>query len=311
MKPRGRRAATGLPVSAMMALVLLVVAVVLVYGAFEQQSVNERKSADAVTRGKTLDQREAELDQRRSALDQRDTSLADQEAALSTAQTALAAQKAQIDADGADLTAREQALASGAQSLANDRAALTQAQNDLAAREQNLKNKQEDYDARLEDYVALQQAVDHSLDARSRIAASLTAALQVAGISAAVDDEGGVSVEMRALFSGSSAALTESGEQALDTLLPVWYNTISGEAIAALSVEVLEPTGDEQTMNLAARRALAILEYAQDATALDDAGRTVIRDKGLSGVRTDANGESRAVFRFYPNNDALRAARAG
>jgi len=311
MKPRRRPGTVPLPVGALMALVLLVIAVVLVFGAFQQQSLNERKSADVLSRDKTLDQREAELDQRRSALNQRDDAIAEQETALSNQQQTLEKQKGDLDEDDAALKAREQTLVEGVQALAQDQAALTQAQKGLAAREKALTGKQADYDARLQDYVSLQQAVDDALDARSRIALALTAAFKAAGVSAAVDEEGGASVDLSALFDGSSAALTTDGKLVLDAMLPVWYQALSGETYAALSVEVTAPEGDSQALDLAARRAMAILEYAEDAQALGDDGRRAILLTGLSGARPDATGAPRAVFRFFLNNDALRAARAG
>ncbi len=311
MKPKRRPGTVPLPVGALMALVLLVIAVVLVFGAFQQQSVNERKSVDVLNRDKALDQREAELDQRRSALNQRDDAIAKQESSLSDRQQALEKQKGDLDEDDAALKAREQTLAEGVQALAKDQAALTQAQIDLAAREKALVGKQADYDTRLQDYVSLQQAVDDALGARSRIASTLTAAFKAAGTSAVVDEEGGASVELSMLFDGSSAALTKDGKLLLDAMLPVWYQALSGETYAALSVEVTAPEGDSQALDLAARRAMAILEYAEDAQALGEDGRRAILCTGLSGARPDATGASRAVFRFFLNNDALRVARAG
>lgn len=311
MKPRRRRAAGGLPASALMALVVLVVAVVMVFGAYQQQAANEQKDAEAVERDKLLDQREASLDQRRSELNRRDDAIESQQTALGDAQQALDARQAQLDGQDASLKAREQALKSDLQALKDDQAALLEAENELASREQLLRNAQAEIDAKLADYGELQKAVDGALGARSRIASSLSEALKAAGLTAAADGDGGVSLQMNALFDGSSAILTDAGRQALDALLPVWYGALSGESLAALSVEALVPEDDPEAWELAARRAAAIARYASEAPALGDAGRAAFRNLGLSGARPGAEGESLVVFRFYLNSDALRRARAG
>jgi len=310
MKPRRRPVAIGLPVGALMALTVLVVAVVLVFGAFQQQSANERKSAEVLDRDKQLDQREASLDQRRSELNRREDALESQELALSDAQAAIERRQAQLDMDDAALKTREQALENGVQALEADQAALTEAQNDLASREQALRNAQAETDAKLNEYAELQKAVDDALGARSRIASRLSEALKAAGLAAAVDGDGGVSLEMGDLFNDSSAIFTRAGQQGLDAFLPVWYGALSDEGLAALSVEAIAPLDDPEARKLAARRAMAILEYASEAPALADAGRAAFAGMGLAGARPGAEGESRAVFRFYLSSDALRKARA-
>lgn len=310
MKPRRRRLTVSLPVSAMMALTVLVVAVVLVFGAFQQQSVNEQLGAEVAGRDKLLDQREASLDQRRSELDRRDDENESQTLALGDAQAALDVRQAQLDGQDASLKAREQTLESGVQALQKDRSALQEAETDLASREQLLRNAQAETDAKLSDYAELQNAVDGALSARSRIASKITEALKAAGISAAADGDGGVSLGLDGLFNESSAILTKSGQQALDAFLPAWYGAISGESLAVISVEAQTPSGDDETRDLAARRAAAIVKYASDAPALDESVRRPFRDMALSGVRQGGAADL-AVFRFYLDNDALRSARAG
>jgi hypothetical protein len=316
MKPR-RRPGASLPVGAMMALTVLVIAVVLVFGAFQQQSANELKSAEAADRNKQLDQREASLDQRRSELDRRDDAIQSQELALSDQLEALDVRKAQLDGQDAALKAREQTLVSGVQALEEDQKALEEdqvalqkAENDLASRERIFQNAQAETDAKLSDYAELQKAVDAALGARPRIASKIAEALKAAGIAAAADGDGGVALELNGLFSESSAILTKSGQQALNAFLPVWYGAISGESLAALSVEALAPLGDDAARDLAARRAAAIVKYASDDPALDETVRSAFRNMALSGARPDGAGNL-AVFRFYLNSDALRMAGAG
>jgi hypothetical protein len=263
MKPR-RRPGASLPVGAMMALTVLVIAVVLVFGAFQQQSANEQKIAEVANRNKQLDQREASLDQRRSELDRRDDATQSQELALSDQKKALDVRQAQLDGQDAALKAREQTLMSGVQALEEDQAALQVAENDLATREQIFRNAQAETDAKLSDYAELQQAVDAALGARSRIASRIMEALKAAGIAAAADGDGGVTLELNGLFNESSAILTKPGQQALGAFLPVWYGAISGESLAALSVEALAPLGDDASRDLAARRAAAIVKYASE-----------------------------------------------
>ncbi len=310
MKPRRRRLTVSLPVSAMMALTVLVVAVVLVFGAFQQQSVNEQLGAEVAGRDKLLDQREASLDQRRSELDRRDDAVESQELAISNQQKALDARQARLDGQDASLKAREQTLESGVQALQKEQAALQQAETDLASREQLFRNAQAETDAFLSDYAELQKAVDAALDARSRIASKISLALRAAGLSATADGDGGVSLGLDSLFNESSAILTKSGQQALDAFLPVWYGAISGESLAVISVEAQTSLEDDEAGDLAARRAAAIVNYASNAPALDAAVRNAFRSTALSGARPGGE-ENLAVFRFYLNSDALRKARAG
>ena len=311
MKPRRRPGAANLPVGSMMALTVLVVAVVLVFGAYQQESVNEQRSTEVLDRNKLLDQREASLDQRRSELDRREDAIQSQELSISEAQNALEKRQSDLDGQDAEIKAREQTLESGVQALEKDQASLNQAKIDLAAREQALLNAQAETDAKLSDYQALQKAVDGALGARSRLASRLTEALKAAGLSAKADEDGGVSFEPDSLFNESSAILTKAGQQALGAFLPVWYGAMNGESLAALSVEALAPPDDAEAWDLAARRAAAIVRYASEAPSLDDAARKAFRDIALSGVRPGAEGEAPVVFRFYLNSDALRQARAG
>jgi hypothetical protein len=310
MKPRRRPGAASLPVGAMMALTVLVIAVVLVFGAFQQESVNEQKNAEVAGRDKLLDQREASLDQRRSELDRRDDETQSQELALRDAQQALEARRSELDGQDAALKAREQALETGVQALGDKQAALDQAETDLASREQALKNAQAETDAKLSDYAELQSAVDGALGARARIASRLGEALKTAGLSAAVDADGGASLGLDSLFNESSAILTKAGQQALDAFLPVWCGALSGESLSALSVEAFAPADDAEARDLAARRAAAIVKYASDAPSLGDTVRSAFRSMALSGVRSGAEGNL-AVFKFYLSSDALRKARAG
>ena len=310
MKPRRRRLAVSLPVSAMMALTVLVVAVVLVFGAFQQQSINEQLGAEVAGRDKLLDQREASLDQRRSELDRRDDETKSQELALGDAQEALDARQAQLDEQDASLKAREQTLESGVQALEDDQAALQEAETDLASREQLFRNAQAETDAFLSDYAELQKAVDGALGARSRIASKISLALKSAGIPAAADRDGGVSLGLDGLFNESSAILTKSGQQALNVFLPAWYGALSGESLEVISVEAQTPLEDDEERDLAARRAAAIVNYASEAPTLDESVRRAFRDMALSGVRLGGEGNL-VVFRFYLDNDALRKARAG
>lgn len=311
MRPRRRPGAVSLPVGAMMALTVLVVAVVLVFGAFQQQSANEQRYAEVADRDRLLDQREASLDQRRAELDQREDSVASQELALADKRKAIDRLQARMDERDASLKAREQALESGVQALNDAQAALAEAQSNLAAREQKLRNEQAEADAKLAGCAELQKAVDGALGARTRIASRLQEALRTAGIDVAVDGDGGASLAMDALFHDSSAILTKAGQRALDAFLPVWYGALNGESLAALSVEALAPPNDPKARDLSARRAAAIVEYASDAPALDDAARAAFRNLGLSGVRPGAEAQSLVAFRVYLNNDALRKARMG
>ena len=133
---------------------------------------------------------------------------------------------------------------------------------------------------------------------------------RTAGIAAAANADGDVPLGLNGLFNESSAILTKSGQQALDAFLPVWYNATSGESVQALSVEVQVSDSDDEARDLAARRAMAIVKYASEAPALDEAVRAAFRSKALSGVRQNADGNL-VVFRFYLGNDALREATAG
>ena len=310
MRPGRRRARGSLPVGALLAQVLIVVAVVLVIGVFQQQTANDEKSREVSDRQTALDLREAELDQRRSALDQREDALDDRQTALTTGQAALEGDRAALDAADAALKTREQALADGTRSLSEDQAALQKAEAEFEARQKAFELKQADYDVRLGDYAALQQAVDDALRARTRVASRLKASFESAGVEADVDAEGSASVALDHLFAGSSASLTKGGMRLLDELLPLWYGASAGESVSALSVEVGAGASSSQALDLAGRRALAILSYARDCEALGETGRAAVQAAGLSGARA-AQGELQAVFRFFLNNDALRAARAG
>jgi hypothetical protein len=294
----------------MMALVILVVAVALMFGAFQQQTLNDQKTSDVLSRDRALDQREQELDQRRAELNQRDDDLASQGKALNDRQAALDAQKADQDADDAELSAREQALSEGKKALETDQAALAQAQKDLSAREQAQKDKQAEDDAKLADYEALQKAVDDALGERTRVAAALQTALKTSGVWK-TDTQGAVSTEVETLFDGASTALSKSGQQELNQLIPAWVKALEGANVPVISVEVASPSGETQALDLAAQRALTILQYAQSAPALSAEVREAMLQKGVSGARIGVAGESRAVFRFYLNYDALQAALAG
>ena len=303
MKPRRRRAPGSLPVGALMAQVLIVVALVLAVGVFQQQARNNDKAEEVSSRQAELDRLEASLDQRRSSLDQREGALKDRDQALSADQAALEMDRAALSEADDRLKAREQALEDG-------HAALEAAQANLATQRQALEQSKADYDVRLQDYAALQKAVSDALGARARIAANIKAALEAAGLNAFIGENGEVSVTLDALFNESSASLTKGGERLLDGFLPIWYGTASGESVAALSVEVEAAQHTPQAMDLASRRADAILAYARACDALGEAGRAAMAATGLSGARM-ASGEPRVVFRVYLNNDALRAARAG
>ncbi len=303
MKPRRRRAPVSLPVGALMAQVLIVVAVVLVVGVFQQQGLVSEKAEEVSGRQAELDRLEASLDQRRSSLDQREGALKDRDQALSEDQAALEKDRSALSEAGEALKAREQVLNDG-------RAALETAQTELAAERQALEQTKADYDVRLQDYAALQKALDDALHARARGAARMKAALETAGLNAFVGESGEVSVTLDALFTERSASLSKGGERLLDGLLPIWYGAASEESVAALSVEVETAQDTPQAMDLAVRRAGAILAYARACDALGEAGRSAMAAMGLSGARV-AVGEPRAVFRIYLNNDALRAARAG
>jgi hypothetical protein len=299
----------------MMALVMLVVAFALIFGAFQQQTENEQQAADVVSRGKALDQREQQLDQRRSALDQRDDDVASQQAALidqeatqKNQQAALDEQKEQQDAFDADLSSREQALEEKTEALKADQAALKKAQEDLSSKQQALSDKQAETDSKLSDYQALKKAVDDALGARERIASAMTVNLK-ALTAWKVDGDGAVSIGAGTLFDENSAVLSEDGKQALDQMLPTWQNALAGESIQAVAVEVTSAASDSVSMDLAARRALAILQYAQNSTAAGEEAREAMLQKGASAARADVSGESSAVFRFYLNYDALKTAR--
>lgn len=310
MKP-GRRRAPNLPIGMLMAEVILVVAVVLVFGAYRQNAENGRNAVEVANRQTELDQAEAALTQRRSSLDQREDALSKQAQALSADQKALEDDKAKLTEADAALTAREQALTNGVQALADDRAALTAAKADLESREKAFSDRQADYDARLSDYAELQRVVDDALNARGRIASALKSAIAAAGVAASVDEDGAVSIPAESLFTGSSASLSIHGKERLDALLPVWYAALKGESLSTLSVEVTADMDDAGGQNLSARRALAILTYALETTALDQQARAMLLQKGLTGARANAGGESTVVFKFTLNNDALRSARAG
>jgi hypothetical protein len=219
--------------------------------------------------------------------------------------------RAKLTEDDAALSSREQALTEGKQALADERAALDAADADLKAREQALKDKQADYDAKLSDYASLQQAVDEALNARGRIATAMKAAFAVAGVSVAVDGDGAASVPVVGLFTGNSTALSKDGKALLDRLIPAWYGALKGENAAALSVEVSAASDDSEALGIAARRSLAILEYARQIPSLGADARAALLTTGLSGARAASDGDARAVFRFYLNNDALKTARAG
>lgn len=311
MKPRVRPARIGLPVGAMMALVILVVAFALIFGAFQQQTQNERQAADVVSRDKALNQREQELDQRRAALDQRDDDIASQQAALDDRQAAqrdqqqaLDAEKARQDALGADLSSREQALEENIKALEAGQAALKKAQEDLSSKERALSDKQAETDLKLDDYQALQKAVDDALGARGRIASRLAESLKALA-AWQVDGDGAASIDIGALFDGDSAALSQAGQQALDQMLPAWQRALAGENVSALAVEVTSAASDPASLDLAARRALAILQYAQTSEAAGSEAREAMLQKGASAARAGAAGQPRAVFRFYLNSDAL------
>ncbi len=303
MKPRRRRAPGSLPVGALMAQVLVVVALVLAIGVYQQQALISEKAEEVSGRQAELDRLEASLDQRRSSLDQREGTLVDQGQALSADKAALEKDRAALSEADEGLKVREQALEDG-------RAALETAQADLAAQQQALEQSKADYDVRLQDYAALQKAVGDALGARARVAASMKVALEAAGLDTFVGENGEASVALDALFNESSASLSKSGERLLDGLLPIWYGATSEESIAALSIEVEAAQGTPQAMDLAARQAGAILAYARVCDALGEAGRGAMAATGLSGARA-VSVESRVVFRVYLNNDALRAARAG
>ena len=308
MKP-GRRRIANLPFGMLMAEVILVVAVVLVFGAYRQNAENDRSAAEVTSRQTALDQAQAALDQRRSSLDQREDALNDQAQTISGDQKALEADRAKLNEQDAALSAREQALEGGVQALADDRAALETAKADLENREQTLKDRQADYDARLSDYSSLRQAVDDALNAR--VASALKSAFGAAGVSASVDAAGAASIPAESLFTGDSSSLSSSGKAILDALLPVWYAVLKGESLSTLSVEVALDSDDAGAWNLSSRRALAILQYALETTALDEKARAALYEKGLSGARVSKGFESIAVFRFTLNNDALSSARAG
>jgi len=302
MKPRRKRAGS-LPVGALMAQVLVVVAVVLVVGAFQQQAMNDERAADVSSRQAELDRLEASLDQRRSSLDERERALDDRDQALSEDLAALERERAALSEADERLKVREQALADG-------RAALEAAQADLIAERQALDESKADYDARLEDYAALQKAVDDALGARARVASRLNAALSSAQVQAFAGEGGEVSVALDALYTQNSASLSKSGERLLDSLLPLWYGAAAEECVAALSVEVETAQDTPQAMDLAARRASAIIAYARKCDALGEAGRSAMAARGFSGARV-ASGEPRVVLKVYLNDEALRAARAG
>ncbi len=309
MRQGRRRAPKSLPLGALMAQVIVVVAVVLVFGVYQQQRENARKAEEFSSMQTQLNRLEAQLDQRRSALDGREETLEAGEAALVDGQKALETDQRRLADDQSALESGQEALSEGQQALDEARKALETAQADLETREQRLEAQQSNFDARLQDYEELQKAVDDALGARGRIAAALRAAFQTAGVSAAVDSEGGVTVGADALFEDAAAALAEEGEALMDRLLPAWYGVLQGESVSAISVEAYAPSGDSQAQDLAGRRARAILEYFGQTSALDEAARAAIAAEGLSGVRFGQG--SRIVLRFYLNSNALRAARAG
>ena len=303
MKSRRKRAPGSLPVGALMAQVLVVVAVVLVVVVFQQQALNDERAAEVSSRQAELDRLEASLDQRRSSLDARERALNDRDQALSSEQAALERERVALSDADERLTARERALE-------DERAALEADKAELDAERRAFDERKADYDASLDDYAALQKAVDDALGARGRIAARIKAALSAAQVQAFVGESGEVSVAPGALFNQNSASLSKNGERMLDILLPIWYGATSEESVSALSVEVESAQATPQAMDLATRRASAILAYARTCDALGEAGRSAVAARGLSGARA-ASGEPRVVFRVYLNNDALRSARAG
>jgi len=302
---RGRRRAPGgLPLGALMAQVVVVVAVVLVFGAYRQQGENVRTAEEAASFQAQLNRQEAELDQRRSALDGREKSIEAGEASLTEAQGALEADRLRIEADRSALEGDQKALAEGQRALEEARKAFESAQADLEARQSGL-------EARLQDYEALQKAVDDALGARGRIASALRSAFLSAGVSATVDSKGGVALDAGALFADGTSTLDADGRAVLDRLLPAWYAVLQSEGVSAVSVEGYAPLGDGEASSLAERRARAVLEYLARTPALDGASRAALAAVGLSGTRSGPEGDGRVVLGFFLNNDALRAARAG
>lgn len=303
VKGKRRRAPASLPVGSLMAMLLLVVAVVLVYGAYNQLARVDEKAGQVSARQARLDLRQADMDRQAVGLDQREAALDGQNADLEQAQKALELARADLEEAQSGLTSAQAELGEREQALAGDRADLEKARVELEARLRAFADSKASYDQAL-------RAVDEALARRANIASALGQAFQSAGLAWTVDENGDVYAPLDDLFDAAGAAPSRQGRQRLDRMLPVWLEALPAGDIKAVTVEVESRLSGGDGMNLAGRRALAILAYARESAALSGEARALLSQKGLSGPRAPS-GAPRAVFRFHLDMGALEQARAG
>ncbi len=304
VKGKRRRAPASLPVGSLMAMLLLVVAVVLVYGAYNQLARVDEKAGQVSARQARLDLRQADMDRQAVGLDQREAALDGQNADLEQAQKALELARADLEEAQSGLTSAQAELGEREQALEGDRADLEKARVELEARLRAFADRQVSYDQ------ALLRAVDEALARRANIASALGQAFQSAGLAWTVDENGDVYAPRWTTFLTPRALAPSPGQAQLDRMLPVWLEALPAGDIKAVTVEVESRLSGEDGMNLAGRRALAILAYARESAALGGENPRAAVAKGA--VRpARAVGRARAVFRFHLDMGALEQARAG
>jgi hypothetical protein len=295
MKPQRKRAPQKFPVGMLMAQVLVIIALVLLYGVYQQLDSLELQSSEASARQSQLDLREAQLDQRRAALDDRQQAFDKERASLDEAQSDFAAQTGELEAARQALTGQEAALKA-------DRARLEAAEQALASEKDALKADKDRAARQLERARAAAQDLS---GARLRIAQKIKDASPAVSVDAQTGD---VRIASGALFDEGGTALSERGAALWEDLAVACFDAVEGESIEALSI-LVDARGDSaQSMRAASVRAQALLNHARQSAALQDGVKGMFSSLGLSGARPGADGEGFVALRFYPGFYGLESA---
>lgn len=284
--------------SDMMAALLLVFVLVLCYSLYQYFTMLETKTAELDAKGLLLSQQETQLNTQASQLDTLAGQLDDQQATLNAQAALLGQQKSDLEAALAAIDEQKGQLASQNLTLEQQAELILQAQAALQQKEQDLQNAQLQLATSQIQLAAAsaqqsreqtqmtdqQQKLDDLVGVRTEIIQELSAALSAANLRASVDaSTGDIVLESAVFFDVGKSLIKPSGQELLDSFLPVYLSVLLKPEYADFLGEiVIEGHTDSQgtyldNLALSQERALSVVTYGLQMPQLTEEQRAMLR----------------------------------
>lgn len=271
--------------SDMMAALLLVFVLVLCYSVYQYFLMLETKTAELDEQSSLLAIQQSQLSEQQSELDEQQAALTAKQNELTSALTQLDEQKSLLSDQSLTLQEQEKIILAA-------QAALTQKEEELAAANTELETKQQELaDATIllgqqqEAMNTQQQKLDDLVGVRTKIVRELTTALNAADLKASVDaNTGDIMLESAVFFDVAKSTIKESGQELLDTFIPVYLGVLlQPEYEDYLGEIIIEGHTDTQgsylvNLELSQERALSVASYCLQMKGLTEEQLTRLRE---------------------------------